>query len=76
MQENANEVLLSSNDKGVQKVIDDNYAFLMESSTIAYQVERKCELDMVGDLLDAKGYGIAMKKSEKNFFHFKSKLRK
>ena len=41
----------------------ENYAFLMESTSIEYLEERECNVKMVGDLLDAKGYGIAMRKS-------------
>lgn len=40
-----------------------NYAFLMESSSIEYIIERHCEVTQVGGLLDEKGYGIAMRKS-------------
>ena len=51
----------SSNKDGVQRVIDSSgeYAFLMESNSIQYQVERNCDLLQVGKLLDSKGYGIA-----------------
>lgn len=35
------------------------YAFLMESNSIQYQIERNCELTQIGGLLDSKGYGIA-----------------
>lgn len=42
---------------------DENYAFLMESTSIEYMVERNCDVAQVGGLLDSKGYGIAMKKS-------------
>ena len=38
---------------------DGHYAFLMESNSIQYQIERKCDLIQVGKLLDSKGYGIA-----------------
>ncbi|XP_048512589.1 glutamate receptor ionotropic, kainate 2-like [Athalia rosae] len=62
MVENKDEVLMGSNDLGVAKVVSDKYAFFMESSTIAYEAERKCDLMMLGSLLDSKGYGIAMKK--------------
>ena len=50
-----------SNNEGVQRVIDSDgqYAFLMESNSIQYQIERNCELIQVGKLLDSKGYGIA-----------------
>ncbi|XP_012251025.2 glutamate receptor ionotropic, kainate 2-like isoform X2 [Athalia rosae] len=62
MRENADEVLMGRNDLGVAKVLEGGYAFFMESSSIAYEAERKCDLDEVGSLLDSKGYGIAMKK--------------
>ena len=50
-----------SNNEGVQRVIDSDgqYAFLMESNSIQYQIERNCDLIQVGKLLDSKGYGIA-----------------
>lgn len=41
-----------------------NYAYLMESSSIEYLVERNCNVTQIGGLLDQKGYGIAMRKSE------------
>lgn len=40
------------------------YAYLMESTTIEYVVERNCDLTQVGGMLDSKGYGIAMPPSE------------
>lgn len=64
MEKNKYEVLLDSNDDGVNKVLAGKYAFFMESSTIAYEAERKCKLQQVGSLLDFKGYGIAMKKGK------------
>jgi glutamate receptor, ionotropic, invertebrate len=64
MKENP-DVWTSSNQEGIQRVKNSNgkYAFFMESSSIEYVVERECELAQVGGLLDAKGYGIAMRKS-------------
>ncbi|XP_068993636.1 glutamate receptor ionotropic, kainate 2-like [Neodiprion pinetum] len=62
MVKNKKELLPSSNNEGVRKVMQENYAFFMESSTIKYEAERKCNITQVGGLLDAKGYGIAMKK--------------
>ncbi len=38
---------------------DGLYAYLMESNSIQYQIERNCDLIQVGGLLDSKGYGIA-----------------
>ncbi|CAG9865359.1 unnamed protein product [Phyllotreta striolata] len=56
------ELMLDDNDQAVKKVQNENYAFLMESTTIEYVIERHCTLAQVGGLLDDKGYGIAMKK--------------
>lgn len=35
-----------------------SYAFLMESTSIEYVIERNCELTQVGGMLDSKGYGM------------------
>lgn len=53
------ETLLDANGKGVERVKKGDFAFLMESTTIEYTVERNCDLSQVGSLLDQKGYGIA-----------------
>jgi ABC-type amino acid transport substrate-binding protein len=55
------EVMMDSNDDGVDKVEGSKgkYAFFMESASIEYLVERRCNLSQVGGLLDSKGYGIA-----------------
>lgn len=58
------EYLTSTNDEGVQRVLSENYAFLMESTSIEYNVARICNLTQIGGLLDEKGYGIAMRKSK------------
>ncbi|XP_046600915.1 glutamate receptor ionotropic, kainate 2-like [Neodiprion lecontei] len=63
MQKNKKEVMPGTNDAGVQKVMHEKYAFFMESSTILYEAERKCNITQINGLLDAKGYGIAMKKN-------------
>ncbi|XP_067123751.1 glutamate receptor ionotropic, kainate 2 isoform X1 [Centruroides vittatus] len=52
-------VFVESNEKGKERVKQGNYAFLMESTTIEYVVERDCDLTQIGGLLDSKGYGIA-----------------
>ncbi|XP_077488765.1 glutamate receptor ionotropic, kainate 2-like isoform X2 [Amblyomma americanum] len=49
----------TSNKKGVERVKRGNYAYLMEASSIEYEVERDCNLTAIGGLLDNKGYGIA-----------------
>lgn len=55
-------VFVKSNEEGVERVQKEKglYAFFMESTSIEYQVERKCDLQQVGGLLDSKGYGIGM----------------
>ncbi|KAF2364828.1 Ionotropic glutamate receptor L-glutamate and glycine-binding domain [Trinorchestia longiramus] len=55
-------VFTSSNQEGVERVskADGMYAFMMESSSIDYVVERRCDLMQVGGLLDSKSYGIAL----------------
>lgn len=53
-------VFTEDNDKGVERVLKGNYAFLMESTSIEYRVERNCELTKIGANLDSKGYGIAL----------------
>jgi len=57
---------MASNNEGVERVVKGkgNYAFLMESTSIEYVIERNCELTQVGGLLDSKGYGIAMPPSK------------
>ncbi|EFN84995.1 Glutamate receptor, ionotropic kainate 2 [Harpegnathos saltator] len=62
MMNHADEVLMEKNEDGVRKVQQENYAYLMESSSIEYIKQRKCNVTQIGGLLDAKGYGIAMKK--------------
>lgn len=62
MMAHADEVLMGTNEEGVWKVQQENYAYLMESSSIEYIKQRKCNVTGVGGLLDAKNYGIAMRK--------------
>lgn len=52
-------VFAESNEKGMERVLKGNYAYLMESTSIEYRTERNCELMQIGGLLDQKGYGIA-----------------
>lgn len=43
--------------------IRSDYAFLMESASIEFLVERNCNLTQIGSLLDNKGYGIVTVKN-------------
>jgi len=55
-------IMMGSNTEGIEKVIetDGKYAFMMESSSIQYIIERNCLVTQIGGNLDNKGYGIAM----------------
>ncbi|XP_013793721.1 glutamate receptor ionotropic, kainate 2-like, partial [Limulus polyphemus] len=57
-------VFTKSNSEGVERVLQGNYAYLMESASIEYRVERNCNLTQIGGLLDSKGYGIATPKGQ------------
>ncbi|XP_055684020.1 glutamate receptor ionotropic, kainate 2-like [Lutzomyia longipalpis] len=57
------ELLTNSNPEGLARVKSENYAFLMESTSIEYLTERECDVAQVNGLLDDKGYGIAMRKN-------------
>lgn len=63
--ENHPDVLTANNDEGIERVYngEEDYAFLMESSSIEYVTERRCNLTQVGEPLDDKNYGIGMRKS-------------
>nr|AWT23251.1 IR22 [Hycleus cichorii] len=70
MDEHIHEVLVNNSIDGVIKAEEENYAFFMEITSIEYEIQRRCNLTAVGDLLDEKSYGIAMKKnsSYRNIF--------
>ncbi|KAE8743138.1 hypothetical protein FOCC_FOCC011231 [Frankliniella occidentalis] len=61
----ANMEKVSDNLPGVKRVMDSGgaFAFFMESSSIEYQAQRECEVRQVGQNIDEKGYGIAMRKN-------------
>ncbi|KHN75082.1 Glutamate receptor ionotropic, kainate 2 [Toxocara canis] len=56
------QVFVKNNAKGVEKALSENYAFLMESSSLEYEVQQNCNLTQIGGVLGSKGYGIALKK--------------
>ncbi|XP_059470890.1 glutamate receptor ionotropic, kainate 2 isoform X9 [Neocloeon triangulifer] len=55
-------VFVNSYEEGIKRVLEGNYAFLMESTMLDYAVQRDCNLTQIGGLLDSKGYGIATPK--------------
>lgn len=50
-------VFTSSNIEGVERVKKSKggYAYLMESTSIEYTIERNCDLTQIGGMLDSKG---------------------
>lgn len=63
-------VFVQGNEEGIARVKQsNNYAFLMESSTIDYITQRECNLTRIGGWLDSKAYGIGMPMSM-TFFNF------
>jgi glutamate receptor, ionotropic, invertebrate len=62
MESNGDVIHTKSNDEGVARVKKENgnYAFMMESVPMEYVTNRECSLMQVGELLDSKGYGIAL----------------
>jgi ionotropic glutamate receptor len=63
MEQSKPSVFEKTNDDGVARVQNTKnrlFAFLMESATLEYQIQTKCDLKQVGNWLDSKSYGIAM----------------
>uniref|UniRef100_A0A914WHL9 Uncharacterized protein n=1 Tax=Plectus sambesii TaxID=2011161 RepID=A0A914WHL9_9BILA len=56
------QVFVKNNEQGVARVLSDNYAYLMESTSLEYEVQQNCNLTHVGGVLGSKGYGIALEK--------------
>ncbi|KAG1665510.1 Glutamate receptor ionotropic, kainate 2 [Nymphon striatum] len=48
-------VFTKSGKEGIQRVLDGNYAYLMEVTSIEYITERNCDLTQIGTPLDSKG---------------------
>lgn len=55
-------VFVSDNNDGVARVLRSRrgFAFFMESCSIDYVTQTKCNLTRIGSLLDSKSYGIGM----------------
>lgn len=55
-------VFVNSSTEGITRVLNGDYAYLMESAMLEYYVERDCNLTQVNGLIDSKGYGIGLPK--------------
>lgn len=67
LQKDERGVFVKTTQEGIDKVLRGDYAFLMESTMIDYNIQRNCELMQVGGLLDSKGYGIGTQISKVTF---------
>ena len=59
MHRNPETAFITSNTEGIKRVHERDYAYLMESPLIDYEIQKNCSLTQIGGLLDTKGYGIA-----------------
>ena len=50
----------SSNDEGLKKVRNGNFAFFLESPRLEYEVGFDCDLIQVGKLLNSRYYGVGL----------------
>ncbi|XP_061072751.1 glutamate receptor ionotropic, kainate 4 isoform X2 [Conger conger] len=53
-------VFVKSTEEGIARVLNSNYAYLLESTMNEYYRQRNCNLTQISGLLDTKGYGIGM----------------
>ncbi|XP_052810419.1 glutamate receptor ionotropic, kainate 2-like isoform X2 [Mya arenaria] len=71
---NADKVLVNNNGEGFKRVMEENYAYIAESTTIDYKIQRNCELMQIGSNLDSKGYGIAAPKGSPFIGHISREI--
>lgn len=56
--------MVADNDEGLRRVHNEDYAYLMESTSLEYYTERICNVTRVGDLIDERNYAIGMRKGK------------
>lgn len=54
MESSSPPVFVNSSKEGIARVKAGNYAYMMESSMLEYHMERDCQLQRIGGLLDSK----------------------
>lgn len=59
--------LVEENHEGLARAQNENYAYLMESTSLLYYTERICNVTMVGELIDDRNYAIGMRKGYKYY---------
>ncbi|KAE9549807.1 hypothetical protein FO519_006988 [Halicephalobus sp. NKZ332] len=66
MKNSTRSVFVKSNHEGVQKVLKGKYVYLMESTSLEYELTQHCNLTKVGNVvLGSNGYSIALPKGSK-----------
>ncbi|KAK0396495.1 hypothetical protein QR680_001739 [Steinernema hermaphroditum] len=59
-------VFVETNDEGVHRALNEKYVFMMESTSLEYQLTQNCNLTRVGNVvLGSNGYSIALPKGSK-----------
>lgn len=66
MNSNPDSSFVNKSSQGFERAKNSDYAYVAESTTIDYNVQRICELKQIGGLLDSKGYGLAFPKGKPN----------
>ena len=51
-------VMVKNIEEGIHRVLTSDYAFLMESTTIEFVIQRNCNLTQIGALIDSRAYGV------------------
>ncbi|ELT90213.1 hypothetical protein CAPTEDRAFT_92293 [Capitella teleta] len=54
------DMMVSSTEEGLSRVLDGDYAFLWDNSVNSYLVTTQCEFTEIGPAFDAKGFGIGL----------------
>ncbi|XP_011064309.1 PREDICTED: glutamate receptor ionotropic, kainate 5-like [Acromyrmex echinatior] len=64
-------VFTSSYKEGINRVIHGKrrYAFIMESDSSEYHIERECDLIKIGSVIESREYGIAMPRNSPYGIH-------
>uniref|UniRef100_A0A0K0CX59 PBPe domain-containing protein n=1 Tax=Angiostrongylus cantonensis TaxID=6313 RepID=A0A0K0CX59_ANGCA len=56
------DVFVHDNREGVEMAIKRNFAYLMESTSLEFEISQNCNLTQIGGVLGSKGYSIALEK--------------
>lgn len=63
MKKNPN-LLVDNYTAGTERVVNQNYAFLMEAASLEYYTKLNCNVTQVGDWINEHEYAIGMRKGK------------